>query len=488
MSRKSSRSRSTKAGPRPRGARSAPFRPTTPERFCAQYQDYTGLKVVHPHAAGIDIGGNLSHFVAVEIAPETLEVREFGCDTEDLYELRDYLKQHRVTTVALESTGVYWIPIYDILEAAGFEVYLVNPTQVKNVPGRRKDDKLDCRWLLTLHTFGLLSASFRPSQSMRPLRTIWRQRQQLVQWQADEIRRMQKCLDTMNLRVHKAISDLAGVTGRAIIQAIIQGERDPEVLASFRDPRCGCSKEELRRALTGHYLPDHIFLLKLAYERHQYFQQQIAACDAAIEPLLVSLIPLADDDVAAKIRAAGTRKAQTATAIRKHLPAYDLQTYLTLLLQGDATDQPGLGPLLVMDIITEVGLDIMKWPTEKHFASYVTCAPKHDISGGKILSRRTQKSQQRVAVAFRQAAAAVIRTDTALGAFYRRLAARIGAGKALVATARKIACQFYRFMRYGQAYADIGAAAYEERYRQQQLASLVKRAKALGYQVTPLAA
>jgi transposase len=487
MSRKHSRSHSP-AGRRARTALPAPFRPTAPERFCAQYRDYTGLHVVHPHAAGIDIGGSLSHFVAVEVAPETLEVREFGCDTEELYRLRDYLLRHQVTTVALESTGVYWIPIYDILEKAGLTVCLVNPTQVKNVPGRRKDDKLDCRWLLTLHTFGLLSASFRPCQAMRPLRTIWRQRQQLVQLQADEIRRMQKCLDEMNLRVHKAISDLAGVTGCAIIQAILQGERDPAVLATFRDPRCRCSEEELRRALTGHYKPEVIFLLQLAYDRHQHLRAQIAACDAAIEPLLTGLIPLADDDVAAKVRAAGTPTRQTATDIRKHMPAYDLRTYLTLLLNGDATSQPGLGPLLVMDVITEVGIDLSKWPTEKHFASYVTCAPKHDISGGKILSRHTQKSQQRVAVAFRQAAATVTRTDTALGAFYRRLAVRIGKGKALVATARKIACQFYRFMRYGQTYAELGVAAYEERYRHQQIASLEKRAKALGYQVTPLSA
>jgi hypothetical protein len=299
---------------------------------------------------------------------------------------------------------------------------------------------------------------------------------------------MQKCLDEMNLRVHKTISDLAGVTGRAIIQAIIQGERDPAVLATHRDVRCRCSAEDLRRALTGHYKPECIFLLKLAFERHQYLQEQIAACDAALEPLLTSLIPLGDDDVAEQIRTAGQAKPQTATAIRRRLPVYDLQTYLSLLLGGDATSQPGLGPLLVMDIVTEVGIDLSPWATEKHFASYVTCAPKHDISGGKILSRKTQKSQQRVAVAFRQAAAVVTRTDTALGAFYRRLAVRIGKGKALVATARKIACQFYRFMRYGQTYAELGVAEYEERYRRQQLRALEKRANALGYQVTPLVA
>lgn len=466
----------------------APFRPTAPERFCTQYRDYTGLHVVHPHAAGIDIGGSLSHFVAVEIVPETLEVREFGGDTADLSALRDYLRHYGVTTVALESTGVYWVPVADILQEAGLEVCLVNPSHVKNVPGRRKDDKLDCTWLLTLHTFGLLSASFRPSREWLPLRAIWRHRQQLIHMQADEIRRMQKCLDEMNLRVHKAITDLAGVTGRAIVEAIIAGERDPAVWAAHRDGRCGCSEEELRRALTGHYKPELVLLLQLAFDRHQQLRAQIAACDAAIEPLLTSLIPQSDDDVAAKVRGAGTPHRQTATAVRKHLPAYDLPTYLALLVGEDACSLPGMGPLLLMDIITEVGSDLSKWPTEKHFASYVTCAPKHDISGGKILSRRTRKSQQRVAVAFRQAAATVTRTDTALGAFYRRLAPRIGKGKALVATARKLACLFYRFLRFGQAYVEVGAAAYEAHYRHQQLVRLEKQAKKLGYQVTPLAA
>jgi len=487
MSRKSKRAHVTPPA-RHQKAPAAPFRPTSPERFCAQYHDYTGLQVVHPHAAGIDIGGSLSHFVALEIAPETLEVREFGCDTVDLYALRDYLVRYHVTTIALESTGVYWIPVYDILQDAGLEVCLVNPTHVKNVPGRRKDDKLDCRWLLTLHTFGLLSASFRPSKEWLPLRAIWRVRQQLIQMQADELRRMQKCLDEMNLRVHKIISDLAGVTGTAIIQAILSGERDPAVLAQLRDARCRCSEDELQRALTGHYKPELLFLLKLAYERYQHMRAQIAACDAEIEPLLTSLIPMGDADIAAQLTAARSDTRQTATEVRQHLPAYDLQTYLTLLLHGDATKQPGLGPLLVMGIITEVGTDLSRWATEKHFASYTTTAPKHDISGGKILSKHTQKSQQRVAAAFRQAAATVGRTDTALGAFYRRLSSRIGTGKALVATARKIACQFYRFMRYGQAYAEIGAVAYEERYRQNQLRSLEKRAKTLGYQVIPLAA
>ena len=220
-----------------------------------------------------------------------------------------------------------------------------------------------------------------------------------------------------------------------------------------------------------------MFLLRLAYERYQFLQTQIVACDQAIEPLLITLIPRGDDDIATHVAAAGEAAPQTACENRRHLPAYDLQAYLALVLDGDATVLPGIGPLLLMDIITEVGIDLSKWPTEKHFASYVSCAPKHQISGGTVLSRRTQKSQQRAAVAFRQAAAVVTRTDTALGAFYRRLAARMEKGKALVATARKIACLFYRFMQYGQAYAELGAEAYEEHYRQRKLRALEKRRK-----------
>ena len=485
----SKKTNTPKAQPRgKRPPREKIFSAASTERFCEQYHDFTGLEVVEPHGAGIDIGGSLSHFVAVLIAPLVLEVREFGCDTVDLYALRDYLLKYKVTSVALESTGVYWIPIYDILQEAGITVFLVNPAHVKNVPGRRKDDKLDCRWLLTLHTFGLLSASFRPNREILQLRTIWRMRQQLIELQSDEIRRMQKYLDEMNVRVHKVISDLAGVTGLSIIRAILAGERDPAVLATFRDRRCRCSEEELCRALTGHYRAETIFLLKLAYDRFQMLRQQITACDTELQPLLLALIPMGDDDVAEKIRLAGTTTKQTATEIRRHLPAYDLETYLTLLLGCDATSIPGLGPQSVMTLVCEFGLDLSPWETEKHFTSYLGLAPKHDISGSKVLSRRTKKTAQRGATTFRQSAAAVTNTDTALGSFYRRKASTGNSGIAIVATGRKIACLYYRLLRFGQAYTDIGVAAYEEQLRKQQLKSLAKRAKALGFEIIPLAA
>lgn len=474
------------ARPRSRKTTRLPKRPA--QRFCQEYVELDGLQVVHRQAAGIDIGGALSHFVAIETRPGVIEVREFGCNTNDLYALRDYLRAHAITTVALESTGVYWIPPYDILTEAGIEVYLVNPSHVKNVPGRRKDDKLDCKWLLKLHTYGLLSASFRPSAELLPLRTFWRLRLQLVQLQADEIRRMQKALDEMNVRVHKVITDLVGVTGQAIITAILQGERRPEVLATYRDRRTACSAEELREALTGHYRPEKVFQLKQAYERFQQYQQQIADCDTEVEALLKTLIPLADDDIAAKVQQASQPQRRTASQVRRHLPTYDLGQYLNLLLGVDATTEPGLGPILVMTVVSELGVDMSPWPTVKHFGSYLTLAPQHQISGGKILANATRKGAQRAALAFRQAAAVVARTDTALGAFYRRLALRIGSAKALVATAYKIARMYYYLLKEGRAYVDAGAAAYEEHYRAQQLKSLERHAKALGYQVIPVAA
>ena len=458
------------------------------KRFCQQYEELDRLQVVHAHAAGIDIGGALSHFVAIEIRPGVIEVREYGCNTEDLIKLREYLVTHQITTVALESTGVYWVPVFDLLTEVGIEVCLVNPSHVKNVPGRRKDDKLDCKWLLKLHIYGLLSASFRPSAQILPLRTIWRVRQQLIEMQADEIRRMQKAFDEMNVRVHKVISDLAGVTGQAIITAILAGERDPAVLATYRDHRIACSEEELRQALVGHYRAEILFVLQLAHARFLKLREQVAQCDAEVEGLLKGLLPLEDDDIAAKVQAAGTPRPLTATAVRQHLPADDLEQDVSLALGCDATVIPGLGPVLVMTLLSELGLDMSQWKDVKHFGSYLTLAPKHDISGGKILSKKTRKSALRAAAAFRQAAASAAKTDTALGACFRRLAARIGPAKANTATAYKIARLYYNLLRYGQAYVEIGAAIYEEQYRVQQLKRLEKHAKAFGYQVVPMAA
>lgn len=450
-------------------------------RFTKRYARVDDMPVIHRHAAGIDLAGSASHFVAVEIGDE-IEVREFGGTTDEVKALVGYLVEHHVTTVAMESTGVYWMVVYDLLEAAGLEVYLVNPTHIKSVPGRRKDDKLDCRWLQKLHKFGLLSASFRPNPDDRPLQSLFRQRTRLVRLAADELRRMQKALDVMNVRIHKAISDLGGVTGMRIVRAIVRGEHDPVSLAAYRDPRCACTTEELIAALTGHYLPHQILALQQALARYDQQVAQIAELDTAMEAALCALIPLADAEIAEQV-ATTPQPAPTG----KHAPAFPVMTYLQMLTGKDATILPGIAAQSALGLLALLGRDFNKWPTAKHFTSHLTLAPVPKISGGKLLKSSTRPGQHPAAAIFKQAAAAVTRTDTALGAYYRQLAVRIGRGKALTATARKIAEQYYYLMRYGQDYVDIGAQQYEERYHQRQIAMVTKKAEKLGLMVTAAA-
>lgn len=467
-------SHSSSRSSRRKGARSA--------RFSKRYARIEDMPVINEHAAGIDLGGGSSHFVAVGIGDE-IEVREFGMMTQDLLDLAAYLREHGVTSVALEATGVYWIPVYDVLEAAGFEVYLVNPSHVKNVPGRRKDDKMDCRWLRKLHRYGLLSASFRPSEEIRPLCSLYRQRKRLVDLSSDEIRRMQKALDVMNVRIHSVVSDLCGKTGLRIVRAIVAGERDAKVLAAMRDRRCKCSEEEMVQALTGFYQGHQLVALRQALERYDFLVSQIADLDVEIQTYLTSLIPLSDEEIAAKL-AASTQGLPEG----KHAPDYNVAAYVEMLTGRDPTCLEGIGPLIALGLLAELGRDMTKWPTDKHFGSFLSLAPQEKISGGKVLSSKTRQGSHAGAALFRQAATAVIATDTAIGAFYRRLVVRIGPAKALTATAYKIARRYYHFMLDGQPYVERGAKEYEERYRKQQIAALEKKARRLGFTVAPIAA
>jgi len=448
-----------------------------PARFIKRYKRLEDLPVIHRHAAGIDLAGAASHFVAVEIDDE-IEVREFGGTTDEVKELVAYMLSKGVTTVAMESTGVYWHPVYDLAEALGLEVFLVNPTHVKNVPGRRKDDKLDCRWLQKLHKYGLLSASFRPNSDDRPLQSLHRQRTRLIRLAADEMRRMHKAMDVMNVRVHKTMSDLGGVTGMLIVRAIINGERDPATLAAYRDPRCACTQEELIAALTGNYLPQQVTALRQALERYDLLAKQLSDLDQEIEAVLRALIPLPDAEIDAKVAASPMPKNSG-----KHAPEFPVVGYLQLLTGQDATTLPGIAGASALGLQSELGRDFTKWETAKHFTSYLTLAPVPKISGGKLLKSSTRPGAHPAALIFKQAAASVSRTDTALGAYYRQLALRVGSGKALTATARKIAEQYYNLMRFGRDYVEIGAQQYEERYRQQQIKSVLKRAQKLGLQV-----
>jgi transposase len=427
---------------------------------------------VHPHAAAIDIGATL-HVAAVGPDRDPEPVRSFGTFTADLHRLADWLVQGGVTTVAMESTGVYWIPAYEILEQRGLEVVLVNARDAKHVPGR-KTDVSDAQWLQRLHEYGLLRGSFRPKGEVATLRAYLRQRERLLDYAAAHIQHMQKALTQMNLQLHHVVSDVTGATGMRIIRALVAGERDLDKLAGYRDPRCHAPLETIRQALVGNDREEHVFALAQALELYDTYQAKVAACDARIEAVLSRL-----QDAAAK--PAGKLPPALPALRHANAPAFDVRAALQAVLGVDLTRIHGIGPYLALKLVGECGTDLAAWPSAKHFTSWLCLAPSNKISGGKVLSSRTRRSGSRAAALLRLAAVTVGRTATALGAFYRRLSARIGKAKAVTATARKIAVLFYNAVRHGMDYADPGAAYYEERYRQRVLLNLQRRAKALGY-------
>lgn len=446
-------------------------------RFVAHYPK-EDLQVIHRNAAGIDLAGRGAHYIALEISETELEVIEVGGMTPDLTEWVAYLKLHAVTTVAMEATGVYWVPVFDALEKAGIEVFLVNPSHAKNVPGRPKDDKLDARWLQKLHKFGLLAASFRPSEDIRPLQEFWRQRSKQVDYCADSVRRQQRALDMMNLRPHQVISDLDGVTGQRIVDAIVDGERDPVKLAAYRDNRCACTDEELYAALTGYYQEHLVFALKIARADYVFHQAQINQIDAQIQQHLAAMMPERDEEIA---EAASLETHPVKQG--KHPPPFNAGAMVTLFLGVDPTQLPGIGGLTALGLLSELGYDMDKWKTDRHFGSYLGLAPVQKISGGKQLSSRTRPGIHPAAALFLQSAISTIRSDNAYGAFYRRLAARISKPKALYATAYKIARMYYHLLKDGQKYVELGVQDYEARYHAHQVAAMRKKAKKLGFEL-----
>lgn len=437
------------------------------------------LKMVNPAAAAIDIGSTM-HMAAVN--PDACEtpVRAFGTFTQDLHDLADWFDACGVTSVAMESTGVYWIPAFEVLEARGFHVILVNARYAKNVPGR-KTDVSDAGWLRQLHSYGLLRGSFRPAAEIATLRAYLRQRERLVEYGAAHIQHMQKALMEMNLQLHHVVSDITGATGMRIIRAIVAGERDPEVLAAFRDIRCHSSIEVIKAALVGNDRAEHIFALTQSLDLYDFYQTKIEDCDRKLEAAVAALTVRADGDVPALPKARTKRKQVNA-------PSFDVRAALYGVLGTDLTQIHGLGPSLALKLIAECGTDLRAWKSAKHFTSWLCLAPGNKISGGKLLSSRTRRSSSRAAALLRLAATTIGRSDTALGAFYRRLSSRIGKQKAVTATARKIAVLFYNAVRFGMAYHDPGAAAYEERHRTRVLANLQRRAKTFGFELAPIPA
>jgi transposase len=431
------------------------------------------ISPIQPGAAAIDIGATM-HVAAVgpNEDPEGA-VRSFGTFTADLQRLADWFEQCGVRTIAMESTGVYWIPAFEILDQRGFEVVLVNARDAKHVPGR-KTDISDAQWLQRLHAYGLLRPSFRPKGEIASLRAYLRQRERLLDYSASHIQHMQKALTQMNLQLHHVVSDITGATGMAIIRAIVAGERDPVTLASYRDVRCHASIDTIRQALVGNDREEHIFALTQAVELYDVYLAKVADCDARIKAVLERLRATAAHPVGELPPARHTTRQPNALA-------FDVRAILHQFLGCDLTQIHGLGPYLALKLVGECGTDLSAWPDAKHFTSWLCLAPSNKISGGKVLSSRTRRSGSRAAALLRLAAVTVGRTETALGAFYRRLSSRVGKAKAVTATARKIAVLFYNTLRHGLAYTDPGAAYYEERYRRRVLNNLERRAKSLGY-------
>jgi transposase len=427
--------------------------------------------MIRPTAAGLDIGSR-EHYAAVPEGRATPSVRKFGCTTAELKEMATWLISCGVDTVAMEATGVYWVPVYEVLEDFGIEAFLFDSRQTRNVSGR-KSDVLDCQWSQKLHSYGLLTQAFRPAKKIASLRSYWRQRESIVDRCSRQIHLMHKALEQMNVQLHKVVSDVAGVTGMRILRAIVAGERDPRALARLRHQRVKATEEEVAQALEGTYREEHMFALKQALQGYDFLQQQLADCDKELEGYLAKL-PSASS-IPAVPKASQHR--------RKNQPHFDLRKELARIAGVDVCQIEGISALTAQTLIAECGIDISRFPSEKHFASWLALCPNNRITGGRIRSRRTRRVANRAADALRVAAQTLHRSDSALGSYYRQMKARHGAGKATTATAHKLARLFYRLMKHGEAYVTRTQAQYETLRRERDLRALQRRARRLGLQL-----
>lgn len=400
------------------------------------------FSLINPNAAGIDVGST-SMYVAVPADRSDRPVRKFGVYTKDLHEIADWLIKCGITSVAMESTGVYWINIYQILERRGIDVNLINARHVKNLPGR-KSDVLDCQWIQKLHSYGLLASSFRPTDDIITLRSYLRQRDKLVKLQATSIQHMQKALIQMNLLLHNVVSDITGLTGMKIIEAILEGERDPNELSKFRHTRCKKTKEELVLSLEGEYRKEHLFSLKMSLKTYKHYQHQIYLCDKEIEKHFDTF-----DEIKKKKNKIAEK---TCKGKRKFDPQFNVTGYLHCLVGVDLTEIPGIRELSALGIISETGIDMTQWNTTGHYSSWLGLCPDERISGDKVLSTKTRKVKSRSASIYRMAAQSVARTDTPLGHFYQRMKAKLGSAEAITATAHKIARIVYSMIKNKTAY------------------------------------
>ena len=440
--------------------------------------------VIHPDAGGIDIGA--AHVYAALPADRCAEpIRVFETFTEDLHALAAWLKEHRITTVAMESTGVYWIPVFQVLETAGIEVYLVNAHHAKNVPGR-KTDVSDCQWLQYLHAVGLLRGSFRPPDAICAARTLLRHRGTLVAAAAAHVQHMQKALVQMNVRLQHVLSDLSGTSGLAIIDALLAGERDPVQLAKRRDPRVKASEETIRKALVGDWHAEHLFTLRQAREAYRYSQTQIRECDAEIEQRLAGLCSQVDPTQTPPPPPPPRPPRQHKGDL--HLEGADLRTELYRVLGVDATEIPGLGTHSVAGLVLQLGTDLAAFPSAACFCNWQGLCPNPQVSGGRVLKRGTRDVKNPVATIFRLGAQSLHHNNSYLGTYYRRMRAKLGAPKAITATAHKLARIYYHLVTTRQAYDESVFAKNEEREAKRRVERLKREATALGFVVSPAGA
>ena len=435
-----------------------------------------GIPVLNPNAAGLDIGAN-EIYAAAPADRDPQPVRCFGTFTGELNALAAWLRQCGIETVAMEATGVYWIPAFQILETSGLEVCLVNPRYFQNVPGRRTDVS-DCQWLQRLHSAGLLRGSFRPAQEVCVLRSLTRHRDNLIQLASTHILHMQKALDQMNVQLHHVLSDITGLSGLAIIDAILGGEREPRVLAGLRDGRVKASEETIVQALTGDYRPEHLFTLKQSLAAYRHYQKLMSACDREIEQQLKRFEAHVDEKAQPLAPPKVRRK-----KLFSNEPNFDLRSHLYRIFGVDLTAVPGINVLTAHAILSEIGPDISKFRSASAFASWLGLCPHNDISGGRILSTKTRHVNNRAALAFRMAANALFRSQSPLGDYFRRMRAKLGAPKAITAAAHKLARIVFHMLSTRQGYDEAILSKNERQFRARAEARLRAQAKALGYSV-----
>jgi transposase len=414
----------------------------------------------------------------VAVPPDRVEQpgQRFGALTADLYALAEWLRQGQIETGVMESTGVSWIALFEVLEERGFDVKRVDPHAVRQVPGRKTDVK-DGPWLQELHTSGLLRGAFWPEDEICVLRSSLRQRSLRVAMASRAVQHMQKALEQMNLKLTEVVSDSTGKTGMTIIRAILDGEREGQRLAAHRAHRCQHDHATIAKALEGHWRAEHLLALQQALDPYEFIQQQVRSCDTRLEACLAPLVAQEESDVP---RPASTRKRR---ARQRHAPDFAVHMSLDAMTGVDLTQIEGIDRLTALKIIGEMGLDLTRWPTSKSFASWLGLCPGNKVSGGTRYRIRSKPTAQRAAMAWRLAAQGLAHRHSALGAYYRRMRARLGAPKAMTATAHKLARLVYRMLRYGTAYVDAGQQAYEKQYRDRVLTNLQRKARAFGYQL-----